>query len=109
VLDDDKDEFISLSDLGKATFTLESEPILTYLRKNLDDIEEANDDENGDENDGITKADIRSYSPIKNFSIGEKIALVGVDIATLSEWANQCERVVEQIDPTLLQLKPVKQ
>jgi len=61
VLDFDKDGWISSSELRNARVTLRSEPIVTYLRENLDDIEEATDDETGDENDGITIQDIRNH------------------------------------------------
>jgi len=113
VLDDDKDGWISSSELRNATITPGSTPIITYLRENLDDIEEASNDETGDENDGITKADIKHFSPIPNITRNERLALLGVRAATMFELLYQRERVIEQIDPALLQkiqmLKPAEQ
>jgi Ca2+-binding EF-hand superfamily protein len=64
-VDTDSDDYLTKSEIRKALertdLTQDERTSLEFLRDNVDDIEEASNDELGDENDGITKDDLKSY------------------------------------------------
>lgn len=64
-IDTDSDEYLTKSEIKKAlerTDLTEDERVsLEFLKDNVDDLEEASNDEWGDENDGITKDDLKEY------------------------------------------------
>ncbi len=64
-IDTDSDEYLTKSEISKALertdLTANERTSLEFLRDNVDDLEEANNDEFGDENDGITKKDLEEY------------------------------------------------
>lgn len=66
-IDGDKDGFITKDEISEAMKTgnySESEKItLRYMRRGMEHIQEASDDEWFDENDGITVADAKAYKP----------------------------------------------
>lgn len=64
-IDTDSDEYLTKSEIEKALertdLTADERVSLEFLRNNVDDLEEASNDEWGDENDGITKDDLKEY------------------------------------------------
>ncbi len=64
-IDSDNDSFLTKSEISKALerqdLTPEERVSLEFLRDNVGDIEEAHNDETGDENDGITRKDLSYY------------------------------------------------
>lgn len=91
LVDADRNRFLSASELRQIPITPATCASLLSLRKHFHNIEEANDDEDGfDENDGITEQDIRMYP--RSLSVG---------IKTASERADS--RLFQQIDGTLHQ------
>lgn len=64
-VDTDNDDYLTKSEIEKALertdLTKDERTSLEFLRDNVDDLEEASNDEFGDENDGITKADLKEY------------------------------------------------
>ncbi len=64
-VDTDSDDYLTKSEIEKALertdLTKDERVSLEFLRDNVDDLEEASNDEFGDENDGITKADLKEY------------------------------------------------
>jgi len=64
-VDTDSDDYLTKSEIEKALertdLTANERTSLEFLRDNVDDLEEASNDEFGDENDGITKDDLKEY------------------------------------------------
>lgn len=64
-IDSDGDTFLTKSEISKALerqdLTPEERVSLEFLRDHVSDIEEAHNDETGDENDGITRKDLDYY------------------------------------------------
>ncbi len=64
-VDADSDDYLTKSEIEKALerndLTKDERTSLEFLRDNVDDLEEASNDELGDENDGITKDDLKEY------------------------------------------------
>ena len=77
-IDSDGDTFLTKSEISKALerqdLTNEERVSLEFLRDHVDDIEEAHNDETGDENDGITRKDLDYYGDDTMSSISHTLS-----------------------------------
>lgn len=74
-LDADGDGFVSESEVDAAmkdkSFTGQDAQLVAVLKKHQDDLEELSNDETGDENDGVTAADIAKFDEMQKNIVPE--------------------------------------